>query len=119
MFIKLNITNVGSWIITLHEKGHYFPGVGSVFGNTRVISNTPRMKGDPPTTQSSLFKINKIEVSNVDLEDNPCYYDKKGYDWSICFKNYVDRELRCTLPWESSKQQTGSKCRSLEQGFSY
>jgi hypothetical protein len=117
MVIDLNITNIGSWIITLHEKGHYFPGVGNVFGNTQVISNTPRIKEDPPTTESSLFEIHKIEASNMDLDNNQCSYDKKGCDWSICFNNYVDRELGCTLPWD--KRLTESKCRSWQQEFLY
>ena len=89
---------ISYWLITLHNKDDFMPGLNPAFGNT-IVATEPTLKQD---TAMATFVIKKTDVTYLNTADWSC--DERPNELvfvSDCIRKYIKSEIKCSLPWES------------------
>jgi hypothetical protein len=65
------VTETNLWTVFLHEKNHFFPGNGLLYGSTYFISNSwqDMQDSEPPMILDKQLLVLKTVYSHLDLED--------------------------------------------------
>jgi hypothetical protein len=115
--LQFNNTGVHFWRVYLHEKGHFFPGIGQFLGSTCVLSNTERNSGDPPPTEKhSVLEMQVYDRTYMDFEDARCLPDVDNNDWNVCYNQYLEKQIGCTLRFHGHVNKTdSSSCDNNDQ----
>jgi hypothetical protein len=64
------VTEAIYWEVFLHEKWHFFPGIGQLFDSTFLVSNIwSHEETTVPSTMTSLLEIEKMQASYLEMEN--------------------------------------------------
>ena len=117
--IKLDLTNIMFWYVSLHEKNHFVPGSGGLFGSTFVLSNAIIFDFGNPDK--------KMITSNYDIQpSNATYLNEEGSrcsestdfeisNYNLCYEKYIEAAMNCSLPWGKQNDSRHPDCHTFAQ----
>ena len=85
--INLNTSAFEFWMISVHEEGHFLPGLSRLFGNDFILE--PRRIGQSKRS----YMLELTQTTYLDKEETPCLPTEDIF-LSFCIKDYIMRRLR-------------------------
>ena len=86
--INLNTTNIDLWMISVHERGHFLPGLSRQFGNDFICE--PRRIGK--SQRSYILEL--TQTTYLNKADTPCLSsgDYRPIRITQCIQDYIMRK---------------------------
>ena len=105
LIIQLGLTNIMFWYLTLHEKNHFVPGSGGLFGSTFVLSNPPQYENNKTKFFGSNYDMQVTNSRYLNEEGNKCNESEELADFNLCYEKYVESNMNCSVTW---RKQNGT-----------
>lgn len=93
------MTDIFFWFLTLHEKDHFVPGSGRLFGSTFVLSNPMLFGVWMPKIYTSHYDMQLTESHYLNEEGSRCIESEELADYNLCYEKYLEANMNCSLPW--------------------
>ena len=89
LLVRINTFNFDYWMISMHEKGHFMPGLSRLYGNDIICE--PRRTG---LTKRS-FYLELAQTTYLNKADTPCQSSGGYLPVSRCIDDYIVKKLKC------------------------
>ena len=106
------------WYVSLHEKNHFVPGSGGLFGSTFVLSNPILFDFEAPSKIfTSNYDIQLTDSNYLNEEGSRCSESKDLAisNYNICYEKYLEANINCSIPWRKQNDSTHSDCDTFAQ----
>ncbi len=101
--------------MSLHERGHFVPGTGKLFGSAFAASNVPRAADEPHINKFTVMEVMRTEAFHLNEDGAHCNETDADIDVSMCLSRHTENVVGCRMPWLKQEPDKLKKCTTAEQ----
>ena len=96
LVLHLSINTSDFWMITLHNRDTYLPGMHKVFGSTYIFT-IPIMDNKTKRNQHGVFTLSSTKTHYMDLGGVKACEKTPTQTMEACIAGYVQTKVGCRL----------------------